>query len=270
MPVVSAFLVPGSPLPYVHPDNPPWGRLADAMTQAGDLLSASEPDVVLIYSTQWFAVLDQLWQTRARLIGSHVDENWHEYGNLDFDITVDVDLATGCIEGATAAGVKSKPVDYDHFPVDTGTIIATHFLVRNGVAPVVITSNNLYHDGALTEKIAGVAVAVADEQEKRVAVIGVGGLSGSFFRQEIDVSEDRIANPGEDVWNRKILDLIAAGNTAGLRAEWDAYVTEAKAEMGMKHLSFILGALGGRYQTADVLAYEPVYGAGAAVISFTP
>ena len=60
MPVVSAFLIPGSPLPYVQRDNPPWGAMADAMDAAGKALAASKPDTIAIYSTQWLAVLDQL------------------------------------------------------------------------------------------------------------------------------------------------------------------------------------------------------------------
>ena len=41
MSVVSAFLVPGSPLPYVQRDNPPWGEIAGAMETAGKSLVAS-------------------------------------------------------------------------------------------------------------------------------------------------------------------------------------------------------------------------------------
>ena len=41
MAVVAAFLVPGSPLPYFKPDNPPWSGLANAMQQAGNALAQS-------------------------------------------------------------------------------------------------------------------------------------------------------------------------------------------------------------------------------------
>ena len=70
----------------VKRDNPGWGALADAMEAAGERLRASKPDAILLYSTQWLAVLDELWQTRERSTGIHVDENWHEYGDLPFDI----------------------------------------------------------------------------------------------------------------------------------------------------------------------------------------
>ena len=268
MSVVSAFIVPGSPLPMVKGDNPCWGVLASAMATAGERLRASEPDAILLYSTQWLAVLDELWQTRERSIGVHVDENWHEFGDLPFDIRADRELAKACVSAATSSVVKSKEVDYDQFPIDTGTIVAKHFLVGDADIPFVICANNLYHDGATTEKIGRVAAAEAERLGRKVAVVGVGGLSGSFFRHEIDIATDHIAEPGE--WNRKVLDLIAGGDVDGLRSAWPDYAKEAKVDMGFKHLSFVLGALNGHYGGAEVLGYGPLYGTGGAVVHFTP
>lgn len=270
MSVVSAFLVPGSPLPMVKRDNPPWGALAEAMEVAGERLRASSPDTVLVYSTQWFAVLDELWQTRAHSIGTHVDENWHEFGDLPFDIRADQEMAEACIAAAIEAGVKSKAVDYDHFPIDTGTIVAKQFLVGDADIPLVICANNLYHDGETTETIARVATEQGDRLGRRIAVVGVGGLSGSFFRHEIDIADDHIASAAEDEWNRRVLDLIASADVAGLRAAWPDYAKEAKADMGFKQMAFVLGALGGGYASAEVLGYGPLYGTGGAVVHITP
>ena len=110
MSVVSAFLVPGSPLPLVKRDNPCWGELASAMEAAGERLRASKPDAVLLYSTQWLAVLDELWQTRERSTGVHVDENWHEYGDLPFDIRADHELAEACVAAVTSAVLRVVPM----------------------------------------------------------------------------------------------------------------------------------------------------------------
>ena len=91
MPVVSAFLVPGSPLPYLRSENPPWAAIASGYRAAARALSASRPDTILLYSTQWMAVLDQLWQTRPALSGTHIDENWYEYGDLDYSVAIDTE-----------------------------------------------------------------------------------------------------------------------------------------------------------------------------------
>jgi 2-aminophenol/2-amino-5-chlorophenol 1,6-dioxygenase alpha subunit len=268
MTVVSAFLIPGSPLPFVQRDNPPWGEIADALDVAGQALSASQADVIIVYSTQWIAVLDQLWQTRPHLKDIHVDENWHEYGDLPFDIRIDTDLANAVVKATNEAGIKSKGVDYDKFPIDTGSIIAAKFLNPEGKIPLVIAANNVYHDWDMTKTLGKIAVEEAAKQNKKVAIVGVGGLSGSIFRQVIDIAEDKIASEAEDQWNRKILSLIEKGDVETLLSECPAYAAEAKVDMGFKHLAFILGAIGGDYASATVHAYGPLYGSGGAVVEF--
>lgn len=268
MAVVSAFLVPGSPLPYVKRDNPPWAKIAVGYEAAGHALVASKPDVMLVYSTQWIAVLDQLWQTRRRVQGVHVDENWHEYADLPYDLKIDTKLAKACVAAATHAGIKSKPVDYDAFPIDTGTIVAANFLNPGGTIPMVIASNNLYHDFKLTEKLGRVAAAQARSQRKRVAVVGVGNLSGAFFRGEIDIRKDKLAAPKYERWNKKILSLMTDGDVKGLAAAIPDFATDGKADMGFKHFAWVLGALSGKFSGAKIHAYGPLYGAGGAVVEY--
>ena len=264
--VVAAFLVPGSPLPYVRRDNPPWGKLAAAMEQAGRALEASGADTMVVYSTQWIAVLDQLWQTRPRVQGIHVDENWHEYGDLKFDFRTDVPLAEACIAATAASGIKSKGVNYDAFPVDTGTIVANHYLNPGSKRSLVIAANNVYHDWQRTMGLGAIANRCAMTLGRRVAVVGVGGLSGSIFRHAIIAGKDHIATAAEDLWNRRILGLMDKGDTAALAKECPRYAQEARVDMGFKHFAFLLGAMGGRFQGATVHGYGPLYGSGGAVV----
>jgi 2-aminophenol/2-amino-5-chlorophenol 1,6-dioxygenase alpha subunit len=267
MAVVSAFLVPGSPLPKLKPEIPALGRLAEAMRQAGRALAASRPDAVLVYSTQWIAVLDQLWLTRPHSAGVHVDENWYEFGDLTFDINVDTALAQACVDSSPNIGIKARGVNYEGFPLDSGTIVAASLMkLGHTDSPLVVGSNNVYHDPQMTEKLAALAVACADEQGKRVAVIGVGGLSGAVFRTEIDLHADKIASAEDDQWNRRVLKLMESGDVGQLRENIPAFVKQARADMGFKHFHWVLGALNGRFSGAHVHAYEPIYGSGGAVI----
>lgn len=269
MSIVSAFLVPGSPLPQLRADVSGWQQFQLAMEQAGAALKASRPDVVLIYSTQWFAVLDEIWLTRRRSQDIHVDENWHEFGELAYDLYSDVELAHACIESCRTQGVDARGADYQHFPIDTGTIVATTALGVGGEElPLVVASNNLYDDGKATEKLASIAVASATEQGKRVAVVGVGGLSGSVFTTQIEPDEDRIVKPQEDEWNRRVLALIESGDDEALRESLPDYVKEARVDMGFKHLHWLLGAMGDGFQGAKIHHYGAIYGSGAAVVEF--
>ena len=268
MPRVAAFLVPGSPLPYLRPDVAPWAPLARAHAEAASALAAARPDVLLVYSTQWIAVLDLLWQMRPHVEGLHVDENWYEYGDLPFDLRIDTELAAACIAASPRIGIRSKGVDYEGFPIDTGTIVANRFLNPGSRVPLVIAANNVYHDWQRTEQLGALVVAEADRLGRRHALIGVGGLSGTIFRQEIDLANDRIASAEDDSANRALLDALAGTDGVRLRAVCADFAGKARADMGMKHLAFVLGGLGDRYAGARTLAYGPNYGSGAAVIEF--
>lgn len=267
MSIVSAFLIPGNPLPFLRPENPAWAPLAAAGHEAGRALAASKPDVLLVYSTQWLAVLDQLWQTREHSTGLHVDENWYEFGDLQTNLRADVALANACIEAANAAGFPSKAVDYDEFPIDTGTIVAGGFLNPAGDIPAVIMANNLYYSFDETEQLAKLAADQADLQGKRVAVVGVGGLSGNYFDAKIDIATDHICTEEEDALNRKLLSLLESGDIDQLRAWLPEYCQGSRADMGMKHLAWILGATGG-FRGAKTLGYGATWGSGAAVVQF--
>ncbi len=268
MTLVASFLVSGHPLPSLNGDVAAFEPIRKGYAAAAQALAAAKPDVVLAYSTQWFAVLDELWQARPRLQGVHVDENWYEYGNLPFDISIDTELASACVQASSEAGIKSKAVDYDGFPIDTGTIIMANALDPAHQLRYVLASNNLYHDGASTEKLAAQAVEAASRLGRRVALIAVGGLSGTIFRQRIDLRDDHIAEHGDDALNRKLLDLMAAGNEEELRAFLADYAGQAKADMGMKHLHWLLGGMARRWTGAQVLGYGPCYGTGQAIVQF--
>lgn len=268
MAVVSAFLIPSSPLPYVQSDNPPWGAMADAMHKAGVALAESKPDTIAIYSTQWLAVLDQLWQVRPNPTGLHVDENWHEYGELPFDMRTDVELTEAAIAATDSYGIRSKGVDYDQFPVDTGTIVGSNFLDPEKKFQSVVTANNLYHDWGTTENLGRVVREQADKLGRRIAIVGIGGLSGSFFRHVIDIADDHVANKAEDAWNKRILEMMERGDIAALNEACPDYAQQARAEMGFKHFAYILGGVGGNFESATVHHYGPLYGCGGAVVEF--
>lgn len=268
MTLVAAFLVPGHPLPYLQPQRRPFQAISAGYAAAREQLNAARPDVVVAYSTQWIAVLDELWQTRARLQGVHVDENWYEHGDLHFDMQIDRALAQACVAGSKAIGVSAKEVDYDGFPIDTGAIVMANSLDPQHQLKYVLASNNLYHDGPTTAKLAHMAVQQAQQQGKRVALVGVGGLSGAIFRQRIDLDEDRIASPEDDAANRALLAVLEGGDADKVNATLADYVPKAKPDMGMKHLSWLLGGMGTHYAGATTLGYGPAYGTGQAVVAF--
>ena len=267
--VVAAFLVPGSPLPCLKPDNPPWQAIAAGFGQARAALDRSGPDALLVYSTQWIAVLDQLWQTRGRCRGIHVDENWYEFGDLPYDLSIDTKLARRLVEGTREMGITAKGVDYDGFPIDAGTIVAHAGLNPGKRYPLVIAANNLYHDYETTRRLGAMAAREATRMGRRVAVIGVGSLSGSTFTREIDIADDHIANHADEEWNRRVLELMTAGEPTAIQELAGNSAGGARVDMGFKHFAWLAGAMGERWSHgATVHAHGPIYGSGAAVVEF--
>ncbi len=264
--VVAAYLLPASPLLLLRRDVPRYEELLDGFDRVAADLEALEPDTVVIYSTRWYAVLDQLWQGRARMAGLHVDENWHAEGEIRYDVTTDVSLARACVRAAQRAGIASKLVDYAGFPIDSATLVANNLVNPEGRFPTLVVANNLYHDFDRTRLLGELTAAQATAQGKRVAVLVLGGLSGSEFRDDRPFDEDPIVSATEDDWNRRILELIEARDVEGLLRQLPDFIAQAKADMGFKHLAFALGAAGGRLGQAQVYAYGPQYGAGAAVV----
>ena len=68
--------------------------------------------------------------------------------------------------------------------------------------------------------------------------------------------------------NRKLLSLIESGSSSDIKDYVGEYAMAAMADMGMKHLSWVLGAMGDRYAGAEVLGYGPSYGSGQSVVHF--
>jgi 2-aminophenol/2-amino-5-chlorophenol 1,6-dioxygenase alpha subunit len=270
MPAVSAFLVPGSPLPLLRGDAPPHRPVREALDALAGRLADSRPDVLLVYSTRWIAVLDALWHTRPRLQGVHVDEVWHDLGDMPHDLRIDTELAHACVAATNEMGLRAKGIDFDGFPVDTGTVAANALLNRGEPpVPLVITANNIYHDGPTTERLGALALSLAERQGKRAAVLAIGGLSTQFHRAEIDLADDRIAEPAHDDLNRRLLDLLAAGDAGAIRAFLPEFSQRARGDHHMKHLWWLLGGSGG-IDGATLHAYGPDYGAGIAVMEFVP
>lgn len=263
---LTAALVPGLPHLLKPELSPGYGELHKAMEALGDRWASAGVERILYYSTAWISVLGQLIQAGENLRGLHVDENWHELADLPFDFKVDVAFAKKVKATIESAGYQTKLVNYEGFPVDTGTIVADHLLNKGRFESNMVASC-VYTDAADTEALAGLFREELNRDQRKTAVVGIQVLSGRYFTTEIDLREDQISDPGDDRWNRKMIAYLEAGDTAGFEKELPAYCAACKVEMGLKTYHWLkgLGAISGK---ATCAAYAPVYGTGAAVLSW--
>jgi 2-aminophenol/2-amino-5-chlorophenol 1,6-dioxygenase alpha subunit len=264
-----AYLVPG--LPHLVSNLPveSWETLRRGMHQAGERVKASAPDVLVLYSTQRISVLGHSFQTNPNPKGLHVDENWYELGDFPFDLQVDTALGTRAAEIASSLGLATKTVNYQGFPLDTGTLVALRFLDSDSAIPVSIVSCNIYAGQGDSLTLGRAMRQAIEESGKRAILIACTALSARFFTAEIDPRADRISRAEDDVWNRRVLDLIAHGKNAEVLTLSSAYAQAAVADMGFKAFAWLMGVLNTPATAGNVLAYGPLWGTGAAVVEYT-
>jgi 2-aminophenol/2-amino-5-chlorophenol 1,6-dioxygenase alpha subunit len=266
--ISKAYLVPGLPHLVFGKKLQAWTELVRGYEQAGDNCRKSKPDVLVTYSTQWISVLGHSFQTHPNPSGIHVDENWYDLGDLPFSAKVDVDLTKQMASKAAGKGLATKLINFDGFPLDTGTIVAQHFLNADGSVPVAVLSSNVYANAADSMKL-GAAVSEAIQESGRNAVlVACTGMSGRFHTTEIDFKKDEFSNAADDEWNRRLLKMMEAGKCGEVLDVMGDFAANTMADMQFKAFAWLMGALGVAKARGKVLAYGPIYGTGAAVVEF--
>lgn len=258
--------VPGLPH-LLRPDlNEGYGKLAQACRDLGSEFKRRGVSRILYYSTQWLSVLGQSVQARPRVSGLHVDENWYDIASLNFDFEIDSGLVENLILNSRQAGFQVRAVDYEGFPIDTGTIVANTLLNNSGLKTAMY-SCCVYSDYLETVKIGALAADAAMKLDGKTAIVAVSGLSGRYFTDSIDYKSDAIRESIDDQWNQKLLAAMNDGLWQKLAAMRDEYTRCTKADMGLKALAFLEGAGACRPGRRLVTkAYGAIYGTGAAVM----
>jgi 2-aminophenol/2-amino-5-chlorophenol 1,6-dioxygenase alpha subunit len=263
-----AYLVPGLPHLVSHQAVESWEALRRALQQTGEQIKALQPDVLVLYSTQWISVLGHSFQTNPNPKGLHVDENWYEMGDFPFNLRVDAALSTRAAEVASSLGLATKTVNYEGFPLDTGALVALRFLDPTSAVPVSIVSCNIYAGQEDSLTLGRAMRQAIEESGKRAIVVACTALSAHFFTEEIDPHTDHISRAGDEVWNRRVLGLIAQGKNVEVLTISADYAQAAGADMGFKAFAWLMGVSDTPATQGNVLAYGPIWGTGAAVVEY--
>lgn len=267
--LVGAALVPG--MPHLLAQNPSAGctQLAGAMRQLGDELRQAGAESLLIVSTQWISVLGLTMQSRPRLQGTRVDENWYRYdfGTIPYSLQTDVELSRLWLDELRKQGFQARPVDHPHFPVDTGLVTALKLLDPENRMAISQVSLNLYGTPEMSEQIGQAAVRATALSGKRTAVLAIGGLSSHPWQRWIEPGQDAITSASDDALNIRVLEMLKAGRIDELLAARADMVEAGAMDGQLRTISFLHGAVGLAHP-AQVRAYAPVWGMGAAVVSW--
>lgn len=261
-----AFIVPGHP--HLAFENTDWQELKNAYKKAGEHVKAANPDVLVVYSAQWMSVLGHSFQADPNPKGYHVDENWYELGDFPFNFKVDVDLANAAEANAKKAGLATKLVNYEGFPIDTGTLVMMKYLNPENKIPVVIVSSNVYAGQEDSETLGKAVAEAVQASGKKAVFVLINTLSNRYITEQISPEQDCFSSKADDEWNQKFIGWLKEGQNKQAVQKTGEYAQGVNPEMGLKGFYWLMAALDCPETKATVLGYGPVWGTGAAVIEY--
>jgi 2-aminophenol/2-amino-5-chlorophenol 1,6-dioxygenase alpha subunit len=267
-----AYIVSGLPHVLLAPDKSPgWGRLRQAWQALADDIRQEQADLILYYSTQWLSILGYMFQADPRPEWVHVDQNWHELGSIPYQFRIDTDFARVYADEVDQLGYKTRLINYRGFPIDTGTIVAQKLLNPDNRLPAAIVSCNMYSEKEETTRVGQAAARALQKSGKKAVAVLVSNLSNRFHIEKINPQEDRISSRKDDEWNRKILDMLAAGDVEDVAQTVREFARQANGDQHFKGMWWLNGLLGQTNQfEGRVYGYEPVWGTGAALVGLKP
>ena len=270
--VDKAFFVTGLPHPLLAPEkNPGWQSLSNAYKKLSEEVAESDADLILYCSTQWPSVIGYMFQANPDAEWTHVDHEWHEFGEMPYKFKIDADFAEAYADEVRDLGFTSKTVNYRGFPIDTGSIVAQKFLNPDNKKLATMVSCGLYAEKQETMDIGKAAARALQRTGKKAIVVLVSCLSHRFFVDDIDPKEDRIFSAKDDEWNQKIVELLGEGRLEDVSQVAREFASEANGDMHFKGIWWLNGLCGESNDfTGKVYDYQPVWGTGNALISLTP
>ena len=270
--IINTYIVSGQPHPLLAPDrNNGWASLRRSYERVGKEIEQSGAELLLLYSTQWFSVIGHLFQTDPKPKWTLVDQNWYEFGSIDYEFRIDPKFGELYANICKQHGMQASTVNYHGFPIDTGTVVALKLLNPNNAIPASVVSCNIYAEREETRLLGRAGREAIDAYGKKTIVVVVTNLSNRYEVAEIDPARDRISSMKDDEWNRKILEMLGEGRLEDVAQVAREFGREANADMGFKAIWW-LAALAGENNKYDgkVWDYQPVWGTGNAIVSLTP
>ena len=93
---VGGLIAPGKPHILLAPDqNPQWQSMYDSFARARAAIQALEPDLLLLYSTQWPSIIGHQIQADPEPKWRLVDQDFHALGTMDYTLRIDPEFAAG-------------------------------------------------------------------------------------------------------------------------------------------------------------------------------
>ncbi len=272
--IVKSLIVPAHPHPVLCPEkNEGWQNIRNAYDEARKQIEESDADLIIIYSTLWPSIIGHQLQADPNPEWVLVDADFHDLGSIHYSLKIDAEFAKSWNSANLSRGLQSRTVAYEGFPIDVGSVVALQLLNPDNRIPAVICSTNVYSNRAETTVLAKSCLDVIKSTGRKAVAVSVMSLSNRMFTEPIQPEEDRIHSLKDDEWNRKILEFLEMGRLedVGQLSRTIHDQIRVKKVVAFKPMWWLSAMNNNRNDlTGNVLAYEAIHGAGAAVVVLDP
>ena len=270
--LLAGYIVPNRPHVLLAPEkNRGWQSLHDAFANVREEIAESGADLLLLFSTRWVSIIGHQVQADPAPKWWVVDEDFHEFGSLHYDLKIDAEFGESYVRAAGRRGLHARTVAYPGFPIDTGSITALTLLNPDNALPASIVSCNMYSDRAETLVLGKAARDAVEQCGRKAIAVAVTAFSNRMFTEWIDPAFDRIHSQKDDEWNRKLLELLGQGRLEDVSQLAREFTRQANGDSKLKAIWWLAAALG---QNNDyrgrVFDYQPVWGTGCALVGLKP
>lgn len=272
--IVESFVVPVHPHTALAPDaNEGWSRLRQAYDEAAQIISESDADLLIIYSTTWPSIIGHQLISDPNPEWVMVDHDFHDLGSIHYSFNIDAEFAELWNQENKSRGLQSRCVNYHGFPIDVGSVVALTLLNPDNKIPSVIVSSNVYADRSETTVLAKACRDLVNKTGRKAVAITAMSLSNRMFTEHIEAKNDRIHSLKDDEWNQKILEFLSEGRLedVGQLSRTIQQQIRVQKVVNFKPMWWLSAINGNRNDlTGKILAYEAIHGAGCAVVNLNP
>jgi 2-aminophenol/2-amino-5-chlorophenol 1,6-dioxygenase alpha subunit len=236
-------------------------------------IAKTDAEVLMIYSTYWPSVIGHQIQARPNPEWVHVDDEFHALGSIPYKLKIDSALAKTYVQCAKNRKLQARAVDYNGFPIDTGSVVVSKLINPDNRFSEVIVSSNVYADRAETLVLGKAGRDALEKQGKKAVAIVVTSLSNRLHEKHVEPKDDHIHSLKDQEWNQKFLEFLEAGRLEDVSQLSRQFHREARVNKVANFKPFWwLAAIMGQNNlyTGRGLEYQPIYGSGAAVVELTP
>ncbi|MCB0350622.1 MAG: hypothetical protein KDD38_05525 [Bdellovibrionales bacterium] len=272
--ILNSYILPGLPHLLLTPDkNPGWQKLNQAMKNVGKEIQNSGAEILILYSTYWPSIIGHQIQARENAEWILVDDQFHELGSIPYKLKFDSKFAEIYKKECEKRKLQARTIDYEGFPIDTGSVTVLKLINPDNKIPCVIVSSNIYSDRAETVILGKATLDAIRASGKKAVLVAITSLSNRLATKRVDPKDDEISSLKDHEWNLKFLEFLNEGRLEDAAQLSRQFHVEARVPKVSNFKPFWwLSAVNGQHNSfnGQVYEYAPVCGTGAAVVGLEP